>query len=312
MYHLATVFPPIKRVQMPLSRDHFMLLLVAFTELGLALETYLSHYTSGTIVPNEWISIIFGVLAGVLLLVAGAAALRNRPLATLIATVTLLSSIVVGLLGAYFHLRRAMLPTGPEGAQISLLRLIWAPPLLGPLTYAMAGIVGLAALFTEAPIDSGILLLPGRNKVQIPLSKARFYFLITGLGLLATLISSVLDHARTDFSAWALWIPVGAGVFGTVAAVMVGARLKPSRADLTTYALAMLLQIAVGMLGLYFHIAHDLTPDGKIVTERFIRGAPFLAPMLFALLGTYGLVTMLDPREHNRPGTWTWGFDFRR
>ncbi len=297
MYHLATAFPVARRLRLPLSRDQFMLLTVASMELGLAVETYLAHSISGTIRPNEWISIIFGIVAGVLLLVAGAISLRNRPLATLIAAVTLLASIVVGLLGAYFHLQRAALPAAPAGEQISVNLLVWAPPILGPLTYAMAGLLGLSAVFIEDPPDSGRVLLPGGVGWQLPLSKTRAYFMIVGMGTLATLISSVLDHARTAFTNPWLWWPTGVGVFGTVVAVMLGAIKKPARADLLTYVLAMLLLLATGVMGLLLHIANDLTPGGAIVVERFIRGAPFLAPMLFTLMGTFGLIVLLDPAE---------------
>jgi len=37
-----------------------------------------------------------------------------------------------------------------------------------------------------------------------------------------------------------------------------------------------------------------------VVGERFLRGAPFLAPMLFANMGTLGLIALLDPREDLR------------
>jgi hypothetical protein len=33
------------------------------------------------------------------------------------------------------------------------------------------------------------------------------------------------------------------------------------------------------------------------VQERFVRGAPFLAPMLYANMGAIGLLALLDPQE---------------
>lgn len=293
----ATLVPPLKNVRLPVSRDQAMLLLVAFTELGLALETFLAHSISGTIVAREWISIIFGVVSGVLLLIAGAIALRNRPLAVRIATATLLVSIAVGLLGAYFHIRRAALFGAPPGEQLSINLLVWAPPVLGPLTYAMAGLLGLSAAYPETPVNSGRLNLWGSAYVQMPLSKTRAYFLIVSLGVLSTLISSVLDHARTPFANPGLWISVGVGVFGIVVPFLMGIFRAPTRADLWLYLLAMLALIGVGLLGVIFHVSTDLTSSGEFVIERFIRGAPFLAPMLFALMGTYGLVVLLGPDE---------------
>jgi hypothetical protein len=104
MYHLATVFPTIQRWRLPLSRDQFMLLMVATNQIHLGADTYLAHNISGTIRPNEWIPIIFGPVAGGLLLLAGLTTLRYRHLATVIATLTLLASVIVGFMGAYFHL----------------------------------------------------------------------------------------------------------------------------------------------------------------------------------------------------------------
>ncbi len=97
------------------------------------------------------------------------------------------------------------------------------------------------------------------------------------MGALATVISSVLDHARTNFTNPWLWLPTGVGIFATVVAVMLGAERRPSRIDLFTYIGAMLLMIGVGVLGSLLHIFQNLTPEGGFVLERFIRGAPVLA-----------------------------------
>ena len=45
------------------------------------------------------------------------------------------------------------------------------------------------------------------------------------------------------------------------------------------------------------HIQTNLTSQGTIVGERFLRGAPFLAPMLFANMGMLGLIALMDPVE---------------
>src|SRR4030066_219566 len=104
MYHLATVFPAIKQFRIPITRDQAMLLMLALNELLLGLETYLAHAISGTIVSKEWIPIIFGPVAGVLLVLAGLLAIRKRQLATVMASLIYLASLVVGLLGMFFHL----------------------------------------------------------------------------------------------------------------------------------------------------------------------------------------------------------------
>jgi hypothetical protein len=297
MYHLATVIPIIKRVRIPVTRDQAMLLMLAFNELLLGLETYLAHSINGTIMPKEWIPIIFGPTAGICLFLAGLLAIRRRSLATVIASLIYLASIVVGLLGMYFHFVRAVLPFAPAGERLSIPLVVWAPPLLGPLTFALVGLMGISAVWLEQPPDSGVLTLLRGRKLRLPFSKTNAFFLMVGLGILATTISSVLDHARTNFENPWLWLPTGIGVFGTVVAIMLGFIASPKRSDLVTYLVVMVLLVLVGMLGVVLHIINNLAYDHAIVVERFIRGAPFLAPMLFADMGALGILILLDPRE---------------
>jgi hypothetical protein len=297
MYHLATVFPIIKRVRIPVSRDQALLLMLALNELLLGVETYLAHSTSGTIVPKEWIPIIFGPVAGIMLFLAGLIAIRKRSLAAVIASVIYLASIVVGLLGMFFHLVRAALPLAPAGQQASIPLFVWAPPILGPLTFALVGVMGISAVWMEQPADSGILTLLGGKKLSLPFSKTSAFFFMVSLGTLATVISSVLDHARTNFENPWLWLPTGIGVFGTVVALVLGMVDTPHRSDLLTYVMAMLLLVLVGVIGVVLHIQRNLAMENAIVVERFLRGAPFLAPMLFSDMGTLGLVILLDPHE---------------
>jgi hypothetical protein len=297
MYSLAKIFPAARRIRNPFTRDQWMLLMAATNEILLGLETYLAHLTSGTIVPYEWIPIIFGPVAGVLLLLAGLLALRKRSLATLIATPVFMASIVVGLLGAYFHLMRAILPYAAPGQQVSVPLFVWAPPILGPLTFALVGLLGISSAWIEDPPDSGTLVLIADRRLKLPYSKTRAYFFIVGMGALATVISSVLDHARTNFSNPWLWLPTAVGVFATVVAVALGSYQRPSRGDQVTYFAAMLLMVLVGMTGSVLHVAQNLTTQGVIVDERFIRGAPVLAPLLFSDIGTIGLLVLLDSSE---------------
>ncbi|GAB4528193.1 MAG: hypothetical protein Kow0063_04170 [Anaerolineae bacterium] len=297
MYHLASVFPSLRRVRLPLSRDQLMLLMAAINEIFLGIDIYLAHSISGTIVPNEWIPIIFGPVAGALLVAAGLLATRRRPLATVIANLVFLCSIGVGLLGAYFHLVRAILPTGPVGQQVSVNLLVWAPPVVGPLTFSLVGVLGISASWLEVPADSGRLALLAGRYIRLPFSKTRAYFFWIGLGTLATVLSSVLDHARVNFENPWLWVPTIAGVFGTVVGVTLGAIERPTRADLLTYIAAMLVLIVVGVAGALLHVNANLVAGGTVVPERFIRGAPFLAPLLFCNMGALGLITLLDPAE---------------
>lgn len=302
MYHLAIAFPIVKRLRIPISRDQAMLLMLALNEFLLGLETYLAHSTSGTIMPKEWIPIIFGPVAGILLFLAGLLAIRNYSLAALTASLVYLASVGVGLLGMFFHITRAILPLAPLGEIVSIPLVVWAPPLLGPLTFALVGWMGLSAVWIEQPTDSGKLNLPGGRQLSLPYSKSNAFFFLVGLGTLATVMSSVLDHARTNFENPWLWLPTTLGVFGTVVALVLGAITSPRRSDLLTFIVAMLLLVLVGMLGVALHVLRNLALENTIVIERFLRGAPFLAPMLFSDMGALGLLILLDPTEKTRTG----------
>jgi len=167
--------------------------------------------------------------------------------------------------------------------------------------FALTGLLGISAAYVEDPPDSGRLRLLGNRTLQMPYSKTRAYFFIVSLGCLSTVISSVLDHARTHFENDWLWLPTAVGVFATIVAFMLGYLNRPHRWDLLIYTASMLLLILVGLVGAVLHIDDNLTTRGTFVAERFIRGAPILAPLLFANMGSLGLFVLLDPRSETLP-----------
>jgi len=186
---------------------------------------------------------------------------------------------------------------------VSVDLLVWAPPILGPLTFSLVGVLGISAAWIEDPVNSGRLRISARRFLQLPYSKTRAYLFMVSLGTLATLISSVLDHARTPFENPWLWAPTLVGVFGTVVAALLAVTDRPGRNDVRIYLAAMVLLILVGVVGAGLHIASNLTSRGTIVGERFLRGAPFMAPLLFANMGALGLIALLDPRERQITST---------
>jgi hypothetical protein len=298
MYLLAETFPFVRTLsrRLPFSRDQLMLLLAAVNEIILGVDIYLAHNMNGSIRGYEWIPVIFGPVAGVLLLVAGLVALRRRSLANLLGTLIFIASVLVGLLGTWFHLHRALLLDAPSGQIVTTAVLLWAPPLIGPLTFCLVGVLGISAAWQEDPADSGVLTLLGNKKLKMPLPKTRAYFLMTALFILATLLSSVLDHARTNFAnAW-LWAPTFIGLFAMVVTLAMGSFSRLERGDVITYIAAMLLMMGVGLLGAALHTNFNLGDLGTYLDERFLRGAPMLAPLLFANMGLLGLIVLLDPQ----------------
>lgn len=301
--YLPLAFPRLANMRLPFSRDQAMLTMAATNEIFLGIDIVFAHSISGTITPREWIPIVFGPIAGVLLFFAGWIAIRRRNLANYFASIVFAFSILVGLLGGYFHLIRAILPSGPIAERVTIDLLVWAPPILGPFTFSLVGLLGLSAAWLEEEPGSGVLRITPTRLLRLPYSKTRAYFLMVSLGVLATVISSVLDHARTPFENPWLWLPTAAGVFGVIVAFFMGASDSPTRADVLAYILGMLALILVGVIGLALHVGEDLTSQGEFVLERFIRGAPFMAPLLFADMGTLGLLVLLDPRERPADST---------
>lgn len=298
MYYLAQILPGVRRLRLPLSRDQLFLLLAAFNQLFISLDVYLAHSISGGIKPTEWIPILFGAAAGFLLFAAGAIATRNRPLASVFANLVFIASIIVGLLGIYFHLNRTiLLDSGRLVSLEAISALIWAPPVIGPMFFILISILGISAAWIESPADSGTLQLLDNRRVQMPYSKTRAYLLIVAIFILATLISSILDHARFGFENPWVWLPVAAGLFGFTTCLFIGIIEKPSESDIAVHAVAMLWLILVGVIGLALHTESSLTASGQIVVERFLRGSPLLAPLLFANVGLMGLLALLDPNE---------------
>jgi hypothetical protein len=308
VYYLAQLFPGLQGKRLgPLSRDQLMLLMAAVNQVFLSIDIYLAHNLNGTIRPREWIPIIFGLVAGFLLLFAGLIAIRWRQTAAIIASVVLIGSVIVGLLGAYFHIVRAIRPDALLGEVVTIPLLIWAPPIVGPLIFSQVGLWGVSAAWIETPPDSGTLQLWGNIRLRLPFSKTRAFLFMVSIGVLATLLSSVLDHGRAQFDNPWLWPPIAVGIFATIVAFGLAVIDRPTRGDIAFYFVGMVLLVLLGVTGFVLHIRFDLTTQNVIVIERFLRGAPFLAPMLFANMGMVGLIALMDPAEvrgleRKRPG----------
>lgn len=294
---LGIVWPRFRHNRLALSRDQFFLLLAAFNQIFIALDIYLAHSINGTLKANERIPIYYGAAAGIALLAAGAVALRRRNLATRLANFVFVIGFVVGLLGAWLHLDRTVLLDSGLLSLEAVSTLVWAPPVIGPLFFILVSVLGITAAWVEAPVNSGRLRLSNARFIQMPYSKTRAYMLITGIFILATLISSVLDHARLEFSnAW-VWLPVAAALFGFTTTLFLGIVRAPRGGDVATHVFAMILLIATGVAGFVLHADASMTSAGQVVVERFLRGSPALAPLLYCNVGVMGLLALLAPHE---------------
>ncbi len=291
----GTRVPGIGTFKLPLKRDDLMLILVAFNMVAIGFETYLAHLISGGIKPGEAIPVGFGPVAGVIMVVALFLRIRGKAptQTTLVILGVAAASVVVGILGTAFHWERGIAPAVMPGNRIRWDWLIHAPPVLGPLAFAGIGLMGiLSALKEKVP---GQFEFPGVFSLNTPLSKTRQLLWLVGLGLAAATFSSFIDHARTDFEDPFVWTPVVIGVFGSVVTLVLAMLPKHTSSDYFVFFWTMMLMVLLGVMGLGLHINADLPegPQGGINTERFIRGAPVMAPLLFANMGILGLITMV-------------------
>lgn len=291
--HLTTIAPFLERVRLPVSRDQAMVLFVILNEIIMGFETFLAHNLNGTIRFNEWIPVVCGPLCGALLLAAYVAAPRKPKPALWLAAIALVGSVVVGVLGTYFHVVRAIRPFAAPGQRITLDLLVWGAPAFAPPTFVLVGALGFVALSRESQADGSVFRAPLFR--ALPLSKDRLYFWMACLGVLFALVSSVFDHLRGGFQNPWLWVPTLSGIFGVAVAATLALLPSPKRADLTIYALAMGVLLGVGPLGFVLHMLHDLGVGDVIIIERFLRGAPIMAPMVFANMGLLGVIVLLDP-----------------
>ncbi len=292
-----TRIPGIGEFAFNVSRNMLLLIMVALMEIGLGVETALAHLISGSIKIEESTPVIFGPVAGVLILVALVMRWRtdNNRAATLLVLAVAAASIAVGVIGSALHWARVTPPTDVSLAALRWDWIIFAPPIAGPMAFTGVGILAIIALTEDTRPETGKLTLPGFFTFQTPLSQTRQFFWLIAFGLYAATLSSLLDHGRTDFEQFWTWIPVGVGLFGAVSTTLMALYEKHREADYLIFFWVMILQIGLGILGLALHVNADL-PEGAdgIVIERFIRGAPVMAPMLFALMGAFGLITMVD------------------
>lgn len=290
-----TRIPGIGELRLPVTRNDLLLLMVVFMQIGLGVETYLAHLISGSIKPGEMVPIVFGPAAGLLLLVALALRLRRRSivLPSLMIIAVAVASVIVGIVGTAFHWDRVLPPQSVAGG----LRwdwLVFAPPVVGPLSFAGVGLLAIVAVLEDTKPESGKLTLPGVITFNTPLPQTRQFLWLVAFGLYAATLSSFLDHGRTSFENVFVWTPVILGLFGSITTTVMAVYERHTKSDYLTYFWVMILMILLGVLGLGLHINADL-PEGasNIVLERFVRGAPVMAPMLFALIGAFGLITMI-------------------
>jgi hypothetical protein len=251
--------------------EAFVLVNVAF----LALDIYLAHSVNSFGHAAEYVPLYFSLAAPAVLLVGLAGWWRAWPGVWRAAGFVVGGlAILLGLAGVIFHLDSHFFE------QRTLKSLVYAAPFAAPLAYT-----GL-----------GLLLLLNRMVDAAAAEWAWWVLLLALGGFVGNFIFSLTDHAQNGFYHVTEWIPV------VSSALAVGFLLAPflvrvDRWFLRWCAVVLLLQVPVGLLGFYYHVAADLHKPGPTLWDQVVYGAPVLAPLLLPNLVLLALIGLWQLRQ---------------
>lgn len=249
---------------------------VAINLAFLALDIYLAHSVNDFRIDAEYFPLWFSLVAPVLL---GVGLLCTRALTSEVGWRTIVwkdlgyfvgwCAIATGLVGVVLHLNSHFFH------ERTIKSLVYAAPFAAPLAYT-----GL-----------GLLLLLNRMVDSRSEEWAKWVVLLGLGGFVGNFIFSLTDHAQNGFYHWTEWIPVWSSALAI--GFLTTLYITPlTRGLLLGNAVAMIAQVAVGLLGFVLHNEANLHGTAGSVFRNFVDGAPALAPMLFpnlALLCGIGL-----------------------
>ncbi len=241
----------------------------------LAVDIFVAHSFNGFRHPAEWIPFVFSLVAPILLVASMAVERSIEPLPSgfgwALGLAVGWTSVVIGVTGLVFHLLDTFF------VEQTIKNLVYTAPFVAPLSYT--GI--------------GLLLLLDRM-VEPRREWAQWVILLALGGFLGNFILCLADHAQNGFFDPREWIGV------TASALAVGFLLAALLADESPLFLrlcraVLLVQIAVGLLGFYYHAVAIRGGPMASLWENIIYGTPAFAPLLFsnlallALVGLWGL-----------------------
>jgi hypothetical protein len=178
-------------------------------------------------------------------------------------------AVAVGIAGLLLHLESQFF------REATLRSLVYTAPFVAPLAYT--GI--------------GLLLLLDRMVDARSVEWARWVVLLALGGFVGNFILCVCDHAQNGFFRAEEWTGVvaAAAATGILAAVLV---VSDNRPLLRLGFAVMLGQVAVGLLGAFWHIRANLGQPLGTLWQKFLYGAPAFAPLLFADLATLAILAL--------------------
>ncbi|QNN24815.1 hypothetical protein HED60_21895 [Planctomycetales bacterium ZRK34] len=235
----------------------------------LAVDIYLAHSINQFHNPMEWTPVIFSAVAPVLLLTG---LVMHGQLRRVLGLIVGWGSIAVGLVGMFYHLESRFF------VEQTIKSLVYSAPFVAPLAYT-----GL-----------GLLLLLNRMVDSESEEWSRWVVFLALAGFVGNFGLSLADHAQNGFFNTMEWIPVVSAAIG-VGFLLVAATMRVQRPFIDLTLGVMLGQMAIGLLGAYFHVRVFLAGTAESTFENLIYSAPVFAPMLFpnlALLACLGLIDL--------------------
>jgi hypothetical protein len=252
--------------------------LFALINLGfLAPDIYLAHSVNLFHRPEEYIPLVFSMVAPVVLVAGlidmfrGSSLRWWRWLGILVGW----TAVGIGIAGLILHLESRFF------YERTLESLVYTAPFAAPLAY------------------SGIGLLLIMNRMVEPDSAEwpRWVLLLALGGFVGNFIFSLADHAQNGFYHAAEWIPVASSAFA-IGFLVVPFLAAVNQSYMMGCGVLMFMEAGVGLLGFYYHMAANLVGPSPSQFDNVIYGAPAMAPLLFPNLALLTLIGLAGLRRH--------------
>ena len=240
----------------------------------LAADIFVAHSYNSFAHSAEWVPLVFSLSAPLILVIAMVAMRSPEPLPDGVARWFGLAvgwvSVAIGVAGLVFHLRDTFF------LEQTIKNLVYTAPFVAPLSYT-----GIGLLFI---LD---------RMVKPPQEWAHWVVFLALGGFIGNFILCLTDHAQNGFFDRREWIGVATSAFAV--GFLLALQVDQSSRFLHLCRGVLLLQIGVGLLGSYYHLAGLLGGGTGSLWEGIVYGAPVFAPLLFpnlallALIGLWGL-----------------------
>lgn len=267
-----------KSFSLPFTPKHILLFFIGFSFAVTALDVTMCHSQNNFIPKYEWIPIIYAMVAAVAtfgyLFKPTNTALLN------VYRVTMVLGVLVGIVGTFLHLFGNI--SVKEQQVVNWL--IYSIPVFAPLAFTWMSLFGLA-LINPTP----------QRLVRL-----------VGLAFLITALTAGFDHAQTNFANLYAMIPLAAGLLAFSICWLSSIHLVDRQGEqpaintgiANLYYAVMLMMIVVGLVGFYLHLMANLEATVVLIpVKRFLYHAPILGPLLFAQLGTLGILSSLTVKD---------------